>query len=444
MKRKILLVPVLLTALTLQAQPPYPVAPPAPANMVQLEYFINTDPGIGNGTPISIGIPQPNVNNAAFSIPTGALPQGYYRLYLRSRDANGQWSHTHNAFFSNVVAPVYPVAPPAPVNIVKLEYAIDANPAFGAGTPISITPALDIANQSVVISTVGLPAAPHILYIRSQDANGRWSLTNISFFDNSVAPPYPVAPAPAGAVQQMEYFIDTDPGFGLGTPVSITPGTNITTSFSVNGIANGDHIFYIRSRNNPWSITNAVPFSVGVATPVTWLYIRGQMLNRQSQITWGTAQETNTAKFDIEHSVNGSRYTKIGETTAAGNSSTPSYYGFNHNFPAEGFNYYRIKQVDRNGTFRYSAIVTLLNRDVLRQTVLAPNPVKDMLHVAEPKETHIVQAEVFQLNGVRVITQTINQKVQAFSIPVSGLTAGQYVLKIHYRDKTASLLFVKQ
>lgn len=444
MKRKILLVPVLLSALTLPAQPPYPSAPPPPANMVQLEYFINTDPGFGNGTSININTPQPNVNNAAFSIPTAALPQGYYRLYLRSRDANGQWSHTHDAFFSNVVAPVYPVAPPGPVNIVKLEYAIDANLPFGAGTPISITPGLDIANQSAAISTIGLAAAPHILYIRSQDANGQWSLTNISFFDNSVAPPYPAAPAPATDLQQLEYFIDTDPGFGLGTPVSFTTGTNITTSFSVNGIATGDHIFYIRSRNNPWSITNAVPFSVGVTTPVTWLFIRGQMLNHQSQITWGTAQETNTAKFEIEHSVNGSSFIKIGEVTAVGNSNTPSYYHFNHNLPVEGFNYYRIKQVDRNGTFRYSVIITLLNRNGVLQTVLAPNPVKDMLHIAEPKETYVVKAEIFQLNGVRVYSQPINQPVQAFSIPAGQLPAGQYMLKIHYRDHTVSRSFVKQ
>jgi hypothetical protein len=444
MKRMAFLLQLSLFVGGIRAQPPYPTAPPPPGNLVQLEYFIDTDPGFGNGTPVNVPVPQPDLNNFAFSISTTGLPQGYYRLYLRSRDANGRWSHTHYAFFSNVVAPVYPVAPPAPVNIIKLEYAIDANPAFGSGTPISITPGTNIANQSAVISTTGLAAGPHILYIRSQDANGRWSLTNISFFDNSVAPPYPAAPAPATNLQQMEYFIDTDPGFGQGTPVSFAPGTNITTSFAVNGIANGDHVFYIRSRNNPWSITNAVPFSVGVVTPVTWLFVRGQMLNRASQITWGTAQETNTAMYEVEHSVNGSRFTKIGEVAAAGNSNTPRYYSFNHHMPVEGFNYYRIKQVDRDGTFRYSVIVTLLNLEALLQTVLAPNPVKDMLHVAEPKETHIVMAEIFQLNGTRVFTQPIGRTVQVFSISTGQLAAGQYVLKIFYRDKTVSRPFVKQ
>ncbi|MBL7728301.1 MAG: hypothetical protein JNM68_11465, partial [Dinghuibacter sp.] len=273
----------LFVFVSLQAQPPYPAAPPPAGNMVQLEYFINTDPGAGNGTPINIAIPQPDINNAAFGIPTVALPQGFYRFYLRSRDANGRWSHTDNAFFSNVVAPVYPTAPPAPVNIVQLEYAIDASPAMGSGTPITVTPGVQLANLNVSIPTTGLPAAPHILYIRSQDANGRWSLTNISFFDNSVAPPYPVAPAPAGPLQQLEYFIDTDPGFGLATPVSFSAGTDITVSFPVNGLTNGNHVFYIRSRNNPWSITNAVPFSVGTVTPVTWLFIKAQMVNHEAQ-----------------------------------------------------------------------------------------------------------------------------------------------------------------
>lgn len=441
MKRKLLIATMMIGATVLQAQQPYPLAPPPAGNMVQLEYFINTDPGIGNGTPIVVPVPQPDVNNAAFSIPTAALPQGYYRFYLRSRDANGQWSHTGNAFFSNVVAPIYPTAPPAPLNIVQLEYAIDTNPPFGNGTDIPITPGLDLANQNVSISTTGLPASPHILYIRSRDANGQWSLTNLSFFDNSIAPAYPLAPAPATALQQLEYFIDTDPGFGLGTPVSFTAGTDITTSFSVNGLANGNHNFYIRSRNNPWSLTTVVPFLVGTVTPVNWLYIRGEIKHNASWIEWATASEQNSKLFELEHSTDGRTYAPIASVAAAGNSNTTKQYNAQHPVPLPGLHYYRIKQVDNDGSYRYSAVITLLQKNGKGITV-SPNPVQDytLVWLDAPNP---VTLRLFNANGQLVKQQKGNGR-WPYRLDMAALPAGRYILEVRDEKQTKQQISIQK
>jgi Secretion system C-terminal sorting domain len=427
MKRNLLIVIMIIGATALQAQLPYPPAPLPAGNMVQFEYFFNTDPGAGNGTPIPVPVPQPDLNNFALSIPTTALPQGFYRAYLRSRDANGQWSHTGYAFFSNVVAPVYPSAPPAPVNIVKLEYAIDASPPFGGGTDIPIVPGLDVANQNVNINVSALPSGPHILYIRSRDANGLWSITNVTFFDNSVASPYPVAPLPAKALQQLEYFIDTDPGFGLATPVSFSAGTDITTSFSVNGLANGTHNFYIRSRNNPWSLTTVVPFVVGSVTPVNWLYIRGEIKNNTSWIEWATASEQNSRQFELEHSADGRRFVPIATVAAAGNSNTTRQYNAQHPSPLPGIHYYRIKQVDNDGSYRYSAVLTLLFKNEKGITV-SPNPVNDYttvwLDAPNPVTLRLCSA-----NGQFLKQQKINGQWQ-YRLDMAGLPAGKYILEL--------------
>lgn len=443
MKRMVFILLFSIAAAATQAQPPYPAAPPPPGNITHLEYFINTDPGFGNGTPVTVPVPQPDLNSFAFSVPAAALPQGYYRFYLRSRDANGRWSHTHDAFFSNVVAPVYPVAPPAPVNIVRLEYAIDASPPFGGGTPIAVTPGVQIAGLNVSIPTTGLAAAPHVLYIRSQDANGRWSLTNINFFDNSVAPPYPAAPPAATPLQQMEYFIDTDPGFGLGTPVSFTPGTDVTVPFSVNGIASGNHTFYIRSRNNPWSVTNAVPFSVGIVTPVTWLYIKGEITNGRSHIAWATASEQNSKEFVVEHSTDGSRFTPVATVAAAGNSSTQRFYTADHAAPARGVNYYRIKQVDLDGSFRYSAVLPLLNT-AAGGLLLSPNPAAayTVLLLNQPAERTVLR--LYNSGGQLVMKQTINSGMRQHTISTGGLPAGRYMLEVNENGLRRSLVLLKQ
>jgi Secretion system C-terminal sorting domain len=428
MKRILLLVPALTAVMALRAQTPYPPAPPPPGNMVQFEYFFNTDPGAGNATPITVPAPQVDLNNFAFNIPTTGLPQGYYRLYLRSRDANGRWSHAASAFFSNVTAPVYPGAPPAPVNIVKLEYAIDANPPFGSGTDIPILPGFNIANQNVSISTTGVPPAPHILYIRSQDANGQWSLTNITFFDNSVAAPYPLAPAPATALQQMEYFIDTDPGFGLATPVTITPGTDITTSFSVTGLPQGIYNFYIRSRNNPWGLTTVVPFVVGTVTPVSWLYVKGEIKNKISVIEWATANEQNSKQFELEHSTDGRTYVPIATVAAAGNSSTQKNYSALHGTPHRGVNFYRIKQVDADGSFRYSAIISLFMQSSGGMQV-SPNPARNYFVLMPGGPAAPAQLNLYNSSGQRVMQQQL-PAAQRHTINTNGLPAGQYSIEI--------------
>jgi Secretion system C-terminal sorting domain len=436
MKRNLLLLVLLFVAAALQAQPPYPTAPPPSGNINHLEYFYNADPGFGNGTPIAVGSPQPDLNSFAAAIPTVALPQGYYRFYLRSRDANGQWSHTTSSFFSNVVAPVYPTAPPAPVNIVKLEYAIDANPPFGSGTDIPIVPGLDVANQNVSINVSALPSGPHILYIRSQDANGIWSLTNVVFFDNSVAPAYPPAPPAAGNVQQLEYFIDTDPGFGLGTPVSFTAGTDITTSFSVNGLANGTHNFYIRSRNNPWSLTTVVPFVVGSITPVNWLYIRGEIKDKASLIEWATASEQNSLQFELEHSMDGRNFTPIATVPAAGNSNTQKSYSAVHTGPVRGINFYRIKQVDMDGSFRYSAIISLLKQGSGGMQV-SPNPARNFFVLLLDGAAVPVQLNLYNGSGQRVMQQQLPAALR-HTINTSNLPAGQYLLEIIAAGKKQS------
>lgn len=427
MKRKWLLLMALFGTVVLQAQPPYPPAPPPPANINYVEYFINTDPGLGNGTPIAVPGPQPDLNSFAAALSTAALPQGYYRFYIRSRNANGQWSHTGSAFFSNVVAPVYPSPPPAPVNMVKLEYAIDANPPFGSGTDIPITPGLDVANQNVSIGLGSLPNGPHVLYLRSLDANGRWSLTNITFFDNSVAPPYPLAPPAATALQQMEYFIDTDPGFGLGIPVSFTSGIDITTSFSANGLANGPHNFYIRSRNNPWSLTTVVPFVIGSVTPVNWLYIRGEMRDNTALVEWATASEQNSKHFELEHSVDGRNFISIATIAAAGNSSTTRQYSTQHAAPQPGLHYYRIKQVDNDGSYRYSAVISLLQKKD-KGIVVSPNPVQDYTTVWLGA-TNPATLRLFNANGQLLRQHQVGGQWQ-YHLNMTGLPTGKYILEL--------------
>ncbi len=251
----------------LRAQDPaYPPAPAAALQVTAAEYFIDTDPGIGSGTAITL-TPGVNISNLTASINLSGLSNGLHRLYIRTRSAEGRWSITSVKDFLYDADVVYQAAPPAAQNVVAAEYFIDTDPGNGNGTAISITPGVSVTNAPVPVNTGSLTTGLHRLYIRVKNAEGSWSLTAIKDFIVDFDFNYP-APLPAAQnITSAEYFIDTDPGFGNGTQISVTPGldiTNQTTAINTSSLSLGTHRLYIRFRNNEgrWSLVSVKEFIV--------------------------------------------------------------------------------------------------------------------------------------------------------------------------------------
>lgn len=270
MKKYLIIIGLLLCIIQVSAQsdPAYPSAPGAAQNITAVEYFIDTDPGFGNAIPISItsGL---NLNNVIANINTTVLANGVHRMYVRSKNANGKWSSTNVQSFIVDYDPSYSVAPAAAQNIVSAEYFIDTDPGFGNATTISITSGLNLNNITANINTTGLTNGIHRVYVRSKNATGKWSSTNVKSFVVDYDPAYSAAPAAAQNITAVEYFIDTDPGFGNATPISITPGlnvSNVTANINTAGLTNGVHRVFFRSKNvnGKWSITNVKDFTVDI------------------------------------------------------------------------------------------------------------------------------------------------------------------------------------
>jgi len=250
--------------------PVYPPSTVAPQNVVAAEYFINTDPGAGNGTVIPVAAAL-DINNIAAAVNTSSLtPATTNQLFLRTKNNEGFWSITNVKEFVVIISndPVYPPSPVAPQNVVAAEYFINTDPGAGNGTVIPITAALDINNIAVAVNTASLTAATtNQLFLRTKNNEGRWSITNVKEFVVLITndPAYPPAPAASQNIVAAEYFLDTDPGIGSGTAISITPATDINSQalvVSTIGLSNGQHRLFIRSKSNDgkWSITNNAAF----------------------------------------------------------------------------------------------------------------------------------------------------------------------------------------
>ncbi len=216
----------------------------AQTNITAAEYFIDTDPGFGNATGITITTPSPNISNQAFSVALGSVLQGVHFLYIRSRDANGKWSVTNRFVFFK---PSSSAGAPA-ANIVKAEYFFDIDPGFGNANNIPVTSGVDVQNLNFNADLSALSQGVHTLYMRSKDANGNWSITNKQILYK----PNATGSTTAANIVKAEYFFDADPGFGSATNIPVTAGIdvqNVNFSADLIPLTVGVHSLYIRSKN---------------------------------------------------------------------------------------------------------------------------------------------------------------------------------------------------
>ncbi|RYY49658.1 MAG: T9SS type A sorting domain-containing protein [Chitinophagaceae bacterium] len=255
---------------TIANDPPYPVAAAALSNIVQAEYFINTDPGAGTGTLIPVSSAT-DLTDLPVAINTSSLSSATTNnLFIRTKNADGKWSISNRRSFVVTIAndPPYPAGAPAAQNITAAEYFINTDPGAGNGNPITLTPNTDISDLAVSVNTSSLsPATTNELFIRTKNNEGHWSLRAIKSFMVNITgdPAYAAAPAAVQNIVAAEYFIDTDPGSGNGTPISLSAATNISSlTFAANttGLSNGLHRLFLRTKSidGHWSIRNSAAF----------------------------------------------------------------------------------------------------------------------------------------------------------------------------------------
>ena len=432
---------LILTQVAANAQPPYTPPPAAPPQITAIEWFIDNDPGFGNGTPLSI-TNAPDIATLTATIPLASISHGVHHIFIRSKDASGAWSLTAAGTFENIHPPYTPSAS-APPAITQLETFIDNDPGFGNGTPLSITNAPDIASLPATIPLTSISHGVHHVFIRSKDASGSWSLTAAGSFEN-IRPPYaPPASAPPD-ITQLEIFFDNDPGFGNGIKQTVTASTdisNLTLTLGIDTLSKGPHQLFIRT---PGSLTASAGFANDIPLPLTWLYAKGEIIDGQSHLSWATAEEHNTKSFEIEHSLDGHSYATIGTTPAAGNSQQPKEYAWIHTTPATGANYYRIKQVDLDNKFTYSSIIPLIYNPSLTQTTAVPNPFSSSLTIVLATPADQSTLTIYNTAGIPLVKTQLPDGARQRNLDLSTLPAGIYFLHLQSGAHQETLRLLKK
>ena len=166
-------------------------------------------------------------------------------------------------------------------------------------------------------------------------------------------------------------------------------------------------------------------------------------------IQWQTTSEISNAYFDVERSANGIQFSSIGKLNAKsvqGNSNTNLLYNITDNRPLTGINYYRLKQVDKDGKSMYSSVISIKNTSAnIGSISLYPNPVKSKLNIQlNDFDAADITVSIFNVYGQQMM-QVKSTNSGLIVLDVAHLVTGIYTVKISNAKSNGFLMerFVK-
>lgn len=238
----------------------------------------------------------------------------------------------------------------------------------------------------------------------------------------------------------VEYFIGTSVGLYKATIDGASPGT---TGWMQEGAAEVGNAVVTNLAYRPadgkllvgthgygmWSTT----LSLSVL-PVRYTDFSGTLINNSSHLKWLTNDENRNKGFEIERSFDGISFTKLGFINGAGTSSSLNSYSFIDKDIAQDENYYRLRQVDIDGSSTYSSVILIRNKlGVFASLKVLQNPFSTYLDLQLPKrESGRVDVRLVDMNGKVVYSQTIhsNQTKVRLNLEEKNLSRGTYILQI--------------
>ncbi len=237
-------------------------------------------------------------------------------------------------------------------------------------------------------------------------------------------------------------------------------GANWNT-FTVSGTAAGQYA--LDTANNKITVYGLTSFSTFALTdantplPVELSSFISYIDKRNVTLKWSTISEQNNAGFDIERKLSSSQsWTKVGNISGSGNSSTPKYYNFVDNNIQTGKYNYRLKQIDFNGNFKYYELaeeveIGIPNKYEISQNYPNPFNPTTKINYDLPFDSK-VQIKIYDMTG-REVHQLVNQVQTAgyytTQFNASSLASGVYFYQINATGgkqsfvKTMKMVLVK-
>ena len=218
-----------------------------------------------------------------------------------------------------------------------------------------------------------------------------------------------------------------------GGSVPVTGGNSLT--FTV-----GEAIIITAGTNPVLTQGFNQPTISGTPLPVS-MDFSGIAQQNYNQLDWTTFQESNNDYFELERSTDGVIYNKLitVPSKAPGGTSTQKInYSYRDNSFTASENFYRLKQVDKNGKQFYAPVVRLQNIKTTSPFSASPNPATNKIDITTPESGELT---IIDINGKIIEHLDVSS---SYTLYLNGYTAGAYFVNFKGANFNGSIRFVKQ
>jgi len=241
------------------------------------------------------------------------------------------------------------------------------------------------------------------------------------------------------------------------TPAYSGPGNSgvatICTSFpisSISGFTAGDkyRLYFLVRAGSSSNANQCMEFdnfrTTGlealIPLPVHFSDFIGRKQGNSVLLVWSVAGEKDVLKYEIERSQNGRDFVKIGEVTAEERTS----YSYTDAQPVNGVNFYRVRNVDLDGNYKYTTIIRVnMGKTIVLKAY--PQPALSDLTIEHSEVAAQGSISIVNSNGQVVKRVAVNTDVNQTIISLAGLNSGIYVVRFdNGKGQVETLKVVKQ
>jgi len=181
--------------------------------------------------------------------------------------------------------------------------------------------------------------------------------------------------------------------------------------------------------------------SLAQGLPIGFLSFTGTCDRQHVVLKWSTATETNNDYFSVERSVEGINWRVVGTIGGKGNTSSVQRYTLTDMFPNKHVSYYRLKQTDFNGDYRYGNELAVKNcsGDLLSNLAIYPNPSDGTFELKFTGNINLpIAIEIFNVQGQKIYeTPSFQSKFDLSNKP-----RGIYFMNVKLNSKNINLRFI--
>ncbi|MFY8003203.1 MAG: T9SS type A sorting domain-containing protein [Chitinophagaceae bacterium] len=323
-------------------------------------------------------------------------------------------------------------------------------------------PAVSTGNASagfeVATSTEGKTGIVISFYLRSSNTASRYFhlqySTDGSTFIFLVLPPLNVSNMTEGTTAEIEgglikltagavfnfvqvklnslSGVENNPNFKFRVVSAFAPGTsnyaaaNSTSTYAPSGTVRIDNITVSSNNVLPVSLSN---FS-------------GALINNQPILNWQTFSEVNFSHFEVEKSTNANDFYGIGKVASKKN-AYGSNYQFADNSKLLAMQYYRLKMIDNDGSFKRSGVI-IISGNVKEEVSLFPNPAQSSLILNHTKAEKGASLRIFSLDGKAVGIFNIATGATQTSVDISNINKANYFVEFRNGNQVVTKQFSKK